>query len=284
MNPQVYLGAVLTMRITAYCLGPDAPGPFTFSGTVPKAQWTVAADHQVLPVGARVHIGGLAPRYRVEDKGSAIVGMRLDLFMSSCELARQWGVQERDVIVMDLPEEMKERNPRTRAEVHAGWQSSESLGVGPSLARTGETTGLSYRASVATEGDDRRARVPGAARASVPSSLPSISEGRYATSEDQNDVSELSSRTAGAERRDFSADVPPLCAETESGIRDEFDRCRVTAIRSANLQTRAFALVWLLAVSSVLIRWSWRTDKRAREKQERAEHVVPGYVVRAGGR
>ena len=115
MTP-VELGAVLVLSATAYCLGPDAPGPHTASGTVPRPHWTAAADPRVLPLGSLVHVEGLGRR-RVEDVGSAIKGHELDLFMASCQEAEQWGRRPRRVSVLALPGtgRTQQQEPRMRA-------------------------------------------------------------------------------------------------------------------------------------------------------------------------
>lgn len=101
MTP-IELGTVLSMSITAYSFGCDAPNPVTFAGVQPIPKWTVAADPRVLPIGTIVHVAGLGPR-RVEDVGSQIRGRELDLFMASCREARQFGRQTRSVAVLHLP-------------------------------------------------------------------------------------------------------------------------------------------------------------------------------------
>lgn len=69
----------------------------TASGT--KAQiGTVAADTQLLPMGTILYIPGYGWG-RVEDRGGAIKGHKLDLFFETHEEALEWGRQQVDVRV-----------------------------------------------------------------------------------------------------------------------------------------------------------------------------------------
>lgn len=94
------LGA--TFVITAYCLGPGAPGPLTASGVRPVAGHTVAADRSVLPIGSIIEIDGVGQRM-VQDVGSAVLGRHVDLFMDDCRSAIKWGRQRRSVRVLHVP-------------------------------------------------------------------------------------------------------------------------------------------------------------------------------------
>jgi 3D (Asp-Asp-Asp) domain-containing protein len=59
---------------------------------------TVAADTGVLPMGTILFIPGYGWG-RVEDRGGAIKGKRLDLFFDSHKEALEWGRQQLDVKV-----------------------------------------------------------------------------------------------------------------------------------------------------------------------------------------
>jgi 3D (Asp-Asp-Asp) domain-containing protein len=61
---------------------------------------TIAADFGVLPPLTRVYIEGIGERV-VEDKGSAIRGQDIDLYIADLEEALAWGVQERAVYVIE---------------------------------------------------------------------------------------------------------------------------------------------------------------------------------------
>ncbi len=94
------------VRITAYCscakccgiwseshpsrLGTDYVQR-TSSGTIPKANHTIAADPSVFPYGTQLVIDGIT--YTVEDTGGAMKGKSLDIYFDSHELAVNHGVQ-----------------------------------------------------------------------------------------------------------------------------------------------------------------------------------------------
>jgi 3D (Asp-Asp-Asp) domain-containing protein len=59
----------------------------------------VAADWRVFPPGTRLYIPGYGEAV-VEDKGGAVKGMHLDLFLESRTEALKWGVKELDVYVI----------------------------------------------------------------------------------------------------------------------------------------------------------------------------------------
>ncbi len=112
----------MTMEVTGYCacqiccgwerswfgLGPAviASGPnkgkpkevgVTAAGT--KAQvGTVAADTRYYPFGTVVYVPGYGWG-RVEDRGGAIKGQKLDLFFNSHQDALEWGRQKKNVQV-----------------------------------------------------------------------------------------------------------------------------------------------------------------------------------------
>jgi len=80
IQPQTML-----MEITAYCY----TGNQTASGTWPKVG-TVAADTKVLPFGTKVYIPGYGIG-TVEDRGGAIKGNMLDVYLPSRSAAIEWG-------------------------------------------------------------------------------------------------------------------------------------------------------------------------------------------------
>ena len=86
--------SVKVYKITAYCscskcCGKSASG-YTSSGTKATAGRTVAAS-SALPFGTRVKING--KQYVVEDRGGAIQGNRIDIYMNSHSQALAWGVK-----------------------------------------------------------------------------------------------------------------------------------------------------------------------------------------------
>jgi len=111
----------LTMVVTGYCpcgeccnwrrnwygravvaTGPNAGKPKTVGITASgqrAGRGTIAADIAVLPMRTQVYVPGYGYGV-VADTGSAIQGRRLDLFFSTHEKARQWGVKKLNVRVL----------------------------------------------------------------------------------------------------------------------------------------------------------------------------------------
>lgn len=93
--------------VTAYCScarccgvwASRRPGGivYTASGTVAQEGRTVAVDPNVIPYGTVLWIAG--HRYVAEDCGGAIKGNRIDVYFSSHDAARAWGVQELEVLL-----------------------------------------------------------------------------------------------------------------------------------------------------------------------------------------
>jgi 3D (Asp-Asp-Asp) domain-containing protein len=82
----------LLVIVTAYCLtGVTASG-------APAGPGVVAVDPSVIPLGARVHVPDWGDG-RALDTGGAIRGLHVDVWMSSCQAARDWGVRRRVVTV-----------------------------------------------------------------------------------------------------------------------------------------------------------------------------------------
>jgi 3D (Asp-Asp-Asp) domain-containing protein len=76
--------------VTAYGLGCDAPGPYTFTESIPHEGRTVAGHRSLL--GKWLLIDGVGLR-KVEDVGGAVGHGELDLYMTDCRAARRFGVQ-----------------------------------------------------------------------------------------------------------------------------------------------------------------------------------------------
>lgn len=70
----------------------------TCSGTVPKANHTIAADLTVLPIGSRVRVGNTV--YTVEDTGSSIIGNKLDIYFDNHASAESQGLQQMEVFLI----------------------------------------------------------------------------------------------------------------------------------------------------------------------------------------
>lgn len=84
-------------EVTAYshgCIlprfGPEGPARRAANGRWPIADLTVAADTRLHPFGTEVIVEGLGFR-TVHDRGHAIKGRRLDLFVDTCKAAREFG-------------------------------------------------------------------------------------------------------------------------------------------------------------------------------------------------
>lgn len=98
-----------TYEITFYshgCImpfrGPEGHARRAANGRWPIADVTVAADTRLHPFGTELLVEGIGFR-TVGDRGRAIKGKKLDLFVDSCREARKHGRQWRRVIV--VPEE-----------------------------------------------------------------------------------------------------------------------------------------------------------------------------------
>ncbi|MDO5540905.1 MAG: 3D domain-containing protein [Eubacteriales bacterium] len=65
-------------------------GSPTASGAYPVADWTVAADPEVLPLGTHIYISG--HEYCVEDTGSGVDGQHVDIYVTDHELAVNNGI------------------------------------------------------------------------------------------------------------------------------------------------------------------------------------------------
>ena len=86
-----------TFTASGYCNCPRCSGGHnrTYSGTVPKARHTIAADLSVFPLGTEIMIDGIT--YTVEDMGSGVHSDRLDIYFDSHQEALDFGLKEVDV-------------------------------------------------------------------------------------------------------------------------------------------------------------------------------------------
>jgi len=81
----------MTARVSAYCdPGTMRTGIWTYEGAV-------ASDPAVVPLYSSLTIDGLPGTYTVLDTGGAVWGNRIDVFMTSCSRALEWGVREMEV-------------------------------------------------------------------------------------------------------------------------------------------------------------------------------------------
>lgn len=97
-----------TYKLTAYTADFESTGKspgdpaygITYSGMPVEKGVTVAADLNVLPLGTVVYIEGIGKR-TVRDKGGAVKGKHLDIYIEDLEEALAFGVQEAAVYVIE---------------------------------------------------------------------------------------------------------------------------------------------------------------------------------------
>ena len=82
-----------------YRLTFHAGDTITASGRTPRVNHTIAADTSILPMYSKVYIEGWGT-YTVEDRGGAIKGNRIDIFVESNRVAYQYGVQYANVYLV----------------------------------------------------------------------------------------------------------------------------------------------------------------------------------------
>jgi len=88
-------------KITAYCSCSKCCGKsnaMTASGTRATANHTIAAPGN-FPIGTKLKINGIV--YTVEDRGGAIKGKKIDIYVNSHEQALKWGVKHLDVEILN---------------------------------------------------------------------------------------------------------------------------------------------------------------------------------------
>ena len=71
----------------------------TASGRTPRVNHTIADDTSILPMYSKVYIEGWGT-YTVEDRGGAIKGKRIDIFVANNKIANQYGVKYADVYLV----------------------------------------------------------------------------------------------------------------------------------------------------------------------------------------
>ena len=97
-NKVAYIGKY---KITYYCACKQCCGKdngITASGAKVQEGVTVAADTSKLPFGTRIYIKGIGWR-TVQDRGGAIKGNRLDIYIPSHNSPKPYNVQSLDVWV-----------------------------------------------------------------------------------------------------------------------------------------------------------------------------------------
>ena len=89
-----------TFLVTAYCSCRRCCGQWADGKTATgkKVKWGyVAADWRVIPKHSRIRIDGLKKVFKVEDRGGAIRGKRIDIWFPSHKQALRFGVSRRRV-------------------------------------------------------------------------------------------------------------------------------------------------------------------------------------------
>jgi 3D (Asp-Asp-Asp) domain-containing protein len=102
-EPSIVLGRVLPVKLTAYTYqipGGGAHGTLTRSG-VPATRGIVAVDPQIIPLGSLLSIDGFAQPFRAEDTGFGVRGLHVDVFVPDEAEAVEFGVQYRDILVLN---------------------------------------------------------------------------------------------------------------------------------------------------------------------------------------
>lgn len=97
-------------KITAYTAGYESTGKrpgdkgygITYSGMAVTEYKTIAADLDVLPLGTKIVIEGINAVFVVEDKGGAVRGKHIDMYVPDLQDAQEWGVQYRRIIILEM--------------------------------------------------------------------------------------------------------------------------------------------------------------------------------------
>ena len=89
-------GTHMVVGATAYC-----NDPITYTGTVPKVDYTIAVDPTVIPLGSRVYIPQFNKVFIAEDTGSKIKGNRIDIYMKDYDTCMNWGIKYIDIYILD---------------------------------------------------------------------------------------------------------------------------------------------------------------------------------------
>ena len=109
----------MVFKATAYCPCEKCCGKwaknrpngivYTANGEIAKEGVTIAADWDVLPPGTEVEIKEIGTR-KVQDRGGAIRGNRIDIYFETHEQALKFGVQEVQLRIIENVEPKDEFN------------------------------------------------------------------------------------------------------------------------------------------------------------------------------
>lgn len=103
---QQSVAKTITVVVSAYCkenyphICNDGDSTYTATMTTPTAGRTIAVDPNIIPYGTQVEIEGVGVRI-AEDCGGAIKGNRIDLLFDTHEEALEWGMQTRQVTILN---------------------------------------------------------------------------------------------------------------------------------------------------------------------------------------
>ena len=107
---------VLTMKASAF-----AQDGKTASGT-PAREGIVAADPDVLPLGARIRVSGAGAYdgiYIVTDTGRRIQGQEIDIYVPTAAEAKKFGEKKVKVMVLEPGEGKEDARQKDRADRQA---------------------------------------------------------------------------------------------------------------------------------------------------------------------
>ena len=102
--PEAYEDEYISLgefEVTAYSLAEGSGCGLTKSGTVPRLNYTVAVDPDVIPLGSIIVIDGVD--YVAEDTGGLVKGRIVDIFVEDTETAIQFGRQVKEVLIKEAP-------------------------------------------------------------------------------------------------------------------------------------------------------------------------------------
>ena len=103
---QQSVAKTITVVVSAYCkenyphICNDGDSTYTATGTIATPGRTVAVDPDIIPYGTTIEIEGVGVRI-AEDCGGAIKGNRIDLLFDTHEEALEWGMQTRQVTILN---------------------------------------------------------------------------------------------------------------------------------------------------------------------------------------
>ena len=94
---RAHVGERIAVRVTEYCL----------QGTTRRGRWVrpgiVAADPKVFPLSRYIELfvgHKYWGRFLVDDTGKRIIGARIDVWEGSCRLARRFGIEKGEAILV----------------------------------------------------------------------------------------------------------------------------------------------------------------------------------------